>query len=46
MSAEAFQQLYKLFPPKLDKAPRIRQPDEDQSDRPAPEIRRRPMTRH
>lgn len=46
MSAEAFQQLYELFAPKLDQAPQIRRPDEDRPNRLAPEIRRKPVTRH
>jgi hypothetical protein len=45
MSTDAFDQLYALFPPKLDQAPRIRRPDADRPDRPASELRRRPSVR-
>ena len=45
MSADAFEQLYELFPPKLDQAPRIRRPDADRPDRPASELRRKPVVR-
>jgi len=45
MSAEAFQQLYKLFPPKLDQAPRIRRPSADRPELSGRDNRIRPATR-
>jgi hypothetical protein len=42
MSKEAFDQLYRLAPPKLDQAPRIRRPGGTSSDRPRGDIRRKP----
>jgi lysophospholipase L1-like esterase len=44
-STEAFEQLYELFPPKLDKAPRIRRPNVDRPDLPGSDIRRAPIDR-
>jgi lysophospholipase L1-like esterase len=45
MSAEAFQRLYELFPPKLDQAPRIRRPSVDRPDLSGRDNRIRPATR-
>jgi len=42
MSAEAFQQLYELFPPKLDQAPRIRRPSADRPEFSGRDLRRKP----
>jgi lysophospholipase L1-like esterase len=45
MSAEAFQRLYELFPPKLDQAPRIRRPSADRPDLSGRNNRIKPATR-
>ncbi len=45
MSAEAFQRLYELFPPKLDQAPRIRRPSADRPELSGRDNRIRPATR-
>jgi hypothetical protein len=42
MSAEAFQRLYELFPPKLDQAPRIRRPNADRPELAGRDLRRKP----
>jgi lysophospholipase L1-like esterase len=42
MSAEAFQRLYELFPPKLDQAPRIRRPSVDRPEFSGRDLRRKP----
>jgi len=44
MSAEAFQRLYELFPPKLDQAPRIRRPGADRPEFTGRDLRRKPAT--
>jgi lysophospholipase L1-like esterase len=44
MSAEAFQRLYELFPPKLDQAPRIRRPSADRPEFSGRDLRRKPAT--
>jgi hypothetical protein len=43
-SIKAFDQLNTLFPPKLDRAPRIRRPNVDRPDLPGADIRRAPIT--
>jgi lysophospholipase L1-like esterase len=45
MSAEAFQRLYELFPPKLDQAPRIRRPNTDRPEWSGRDLRRKPAER-
>ena len=45
MSAEAFQRLYELFPPKLNQAPRIRRPSVDRPELSGRDNRIRPATR-
>ncbi len=45
MSAEAFQRLYELFPPKLDQAPRIRRPSADRPEFTGRDMRVKPATR-
>jgi len=45
MSAEAFQRLYELFPPKLDQAPRIRRPSVDRPELSGRDNRIRSATR-
>jgi len=45
MSAEAFQQLYELVPPKLDQAPRIRRPGGDRPESSRGDLRRKPAKR-
>jgi len=45
MSAEAFQRLYDLFPPKLDQAPRIRRPNTDRPEWSGRDLRRKPAER-
>ena len=45
MSAEAFQRLYELFPPKLDQAPRIRRPNADRPEFTGRDMRVKPATR-
>jgi lysophospholipase L1-like esterase len=45
MSAEAFQRLYDLFPPKLDQAPRIRRPSADRPEFTGRDMRVKPATR-
>jgi lysophospholipase L1-like esterase len=45
MSAEAFQRLYELFPPKLDQAPRIRRPNADRPELAGRDLRRKPAER-
>jgi hypothetical protein len=45
MSAEAFQRLYELFPPKLDQAPRIRRPSADRPELSGRDLRRKPAER-
>ena len=42
MSAEAFQRLYELFPPKLDQAPRIRRPSTDRPEFTGRDLRQKP----
>jgi len=45
LSAEAFQRLYELFPPKLDQAPRIRRPDPNRPELTERDLRRKPASR-
>jgi len=45
MSAEAFQRLYELFPPKLDQAPRIRRPSADRPEFTGRDMRVKPARR-
>jgi lysophospholipase L1-like esterase len=45
MSAEAFQRLCELFPPKLDQAPRIRRPSADRPEFTGRDMRVKPATR-
>jgi hypothetical protein len=45
MSAEAFQQLYELAPPKLDQAPRIHRPGSDRPNPSTGDLRRKPVKR-
>jgi hypothetical protein len=42
LSDEAVRRLYELFPPKLDRAPRIRRPGNDQPERRGSDLRRKP----
>jgi lysophospholipase L1-like esterase len=42
MSKEAFDQLYRMAPPKLDQAPRIRRPGGNRTERPSGDLRRKP----
>ena len=45
MSAEAFQRLYELFPPKLNQAPRIRRPSADRPEFTGRDMRVKPARR-
>jgi lysophospholipase L1-like esterase len=45
-SKEAFDRLYKLFPPKLERAPRIRRPNVDRPGLPGADVRRAPISRN
>lgn len=45
MSAEAFQRLCELFPPKLDQTPRIRRPNVDRPELSGRDMRVKPATR-
>jgi lysophospholipase L1-like esterase len=46
MSAEAFQKLYELFPPKLENRPRMRRPTDSRPDVSAGELRKKPGRVH
>jgi len=46
LSEEGIQQLYQLFLPKLDQAPRIRRPGTERENRPSSESRRKPTVRN
>jgi lysophospholipase L1-like esterase len=45
LSREAFEEVYKLFAPKLDRVPRIRRPSPGRSDLPNIDVRRKPELR-